>query len=153
MHPINEVRPLPPECNQFFAVFQRFEYALKKHSKFLMHEEVGSDARANWQEFGNALGDSFFDRIQKEKLADTLISCPPKKEIVVADGKCDFQVEKSPTRSSELFTAVCRVRNNLFHGGKPLIDTRSETLIKESLVVLDEALIACEEIRRTFLGY
>lgn len=153
MRPIDEIQTPPPECVQFFAVFQRFEFALKKHSKFLMHKEEGSDARANWEEFGNTLGDEFFKRIRKEKLAETLIDDPPKKEIVVANFKCDFLAQSSPTRSSELFTTICRVRNNLFHGGKPVIDSRSETLIKESLVVLNEALVSCEEVRRTFRGY
>lgn len=153
MRPIDEIPQLPSECIQFFTVFQRFEFALKKHNRFLMHKEAGSDAKANWQEFGNALGSAFFDRIKNEKLAETLIDLPPKKQIVIEDGNCDFRKENSPTRSSELFTTVCRVRNNLFHGGKPVIDERSEKLIRESLVVLNEALLACDDVRRTFRGY
>lgn len=153
MRPIDEIPQLPSECIQFFTVFQRFEYALKKQNSFLMHKEVGSDAKANWQEFGNALGSTFFDKILQGKLAETLINFPPKKEVVVAGGNCDFREEKPPTRSSELFTTVCRVRNNLFHGGKPVIDERSEILISESLVVLNEALLACDQVRRTFRGY
>jgi hypothetical protein len=54
----------------------------------------------------------------------------------------------------ELFVAVRRVRNNLFHGrksGDPDED-RNANLISEAIAVLIEALKRCEDLRAHFEG-
>ena len=145
----------PPElCVKFFAVFQRFEYALKKHKQFLMHKSLNEKAIASWDEFGNSLGEPFFNRMKSDQRSKVLFNRPVKKQIINASGECDFEENPvAPTKAKELFESIRTVRNNLFHGGKSVIIYRDEELIGASLFVLGEALLASDLVMKSFRGY
>jgi hypothetical protein len=146
-----DIPTLPNECILLFAVFLRFEYALKKHRKFLENDTENKKCKASWTKFGNNLGPKFFSKIQEMKIAEKLLTHPPGEQIVGPEGVCTFQNYQLPQKSADLLLAVCRVRNNLFHGGKQPFDASRDTdLIAESLNVLGEALEYDKEMKETF---
>ena len=132
---------------EFFVVFSRFEFALKK-AKYL--ERENGDAFPNWDAFSKKYRDEFDPQkeIQLSEAWDYLKNEPPMKQIVV-DGQLDFEVNKQFTGKFSLFEAqlaVRTVRNNLFHGGKfpnsGVVDdpARKTKLLSMCLVLLKEML-------------
>ena len=103
--------------NEFFLVFSKFEYALKMAG---IHNGNGN-AKADWRAFAESISKNF-DKNNDEALAkgvDYILNNPPNKQIV-KDGKLQWS-RTPPDSKSELdllLQYVCRVRNNLFHGGK-----------------------------------
>jgi len=85
---------------------------------------------------------------------DYFESDPPKKQIV--DG-LSLRWEDSHPRGTHpllcwLVTMVCRVRNNLFHGGKAIPEpARDVPLINHSLVILEAFLELDAKVRQHFL--
>lgn len=145
------IEPLPPECIKFFTVFQRLEYALKREG--FVHGEVGGDAKASWKKFAETLPKDFFQKIESQKLAPTLVSNPPRKERRLTDTKVGYKSEPEPplTSSVGLFSSIRVLRNNLFHGGKiPYLENRDPDLINDALAVLREALRTNEKVRQRF---
>ncbi len=141
---------LPNSAVSLFAVFSRFECALKRSGN---HYGDG-DAQANWDKFTIALGNQFFEEVCPSGNATLLIDKPPKKQVVVG-GILDWQEAAKATNVQELFVSVRRVRNNLFHGGKypsgPVKDaSRDEQLLAESLFVLDLALQRAPDVMSYF---
>ncbi len=153
MSHIDQIQPFPQRWIDFFLVFQRFEYSLKRHPRFLMHKNRGDKAEASWDAFGNALGNDFFKRILDDNLAKEIFRLPPGKELVGENGELVFGDRQMPTTSCQLFGALRIIRNNLFHGGKFEVTDRNEKLIRDAMNVLNEALLCCDEVRTTFLDY
>lgn len=104
---------LPASAISLFAVFSRFECALKRSG----YHHGNGDAHANWDKFANSLGKDFFEEVSSSGNANLLIGTPPKKQVVDGDD-LDWQAVGKVTNVQELFVSVRRVRNNLFHGGK-----------------------------------
>lgn len=143
---------LPNGASRFFATFARFEFALKVVNFFLV-DNKGS-VRADWDRFAGQLPASFFQSIAASGKANTLLNEPPKKQTIVA-GSLDFKTQSKPRNTLELFVAIRRMRNNLFHGGKsgdPEGTERNERLISEAHWVIEQALLAHEEVRYAFEG-
>ena len=142
---------LPKHSEELLKVFSRFEYALKEIG-YVAPGARNDEVRVLWDRFANELlGSKFFQQINNQGIAPTLLSKPPNMQ-VVNDQKWGWKEVDPPNNIQELFGAVRRVRNNLFHGGKsgdPDAD-RNATLVYEALAVLIEALNACEDIRYPF---
>jgi hypothetical protein len=141
---------LPKAAISFFVVFSRFEYALKR-ARYLRGK---NKAEADWNRLAGELGQAFLTRVQLSGEATTFLEKPPKKQ-VVRDGLLDWKMMPSIESAHGLLLAVCRVRNNLFHGGKygsgpaPEI-SRDEKLLTEAIRVLEMALDARPELRAMF---
>ena len=150
---VYSVQEPPKKWIDFFLAFQRFEYALKRHPRFLKTTREGARAEASWDAFGEYLGPDFFARVQTMKLAEEIFQLPPGKELVGDNGKCVFGKRIMPKKSYELFGAIRIIRNNLFHGGKSEFTERNHNLIRDAMNVLNEALASCDEVRTTFLEY
>ncbi|WP_421929772.1 hypothetical protein [Neoaquamicrobium sediminum] len=131
-----------PEAITFFAVFSRFEFALKRGG-FLLGN-VGHPAGPDWARFSAALGQNFFDAMKAAPEAHILFDDPPKKLMVFAADDVRFVKPAKIVSLQLLFEAVRLVRNNLFHGEKVLISQRDRDLMKASLFVLDAAMEACQ---------
>ena len=132
----------PEATVSFFAVFSRFEYALKRR------------AEADWTRFANGLGKPFFDEVLRSERATVLIHQPPKKQIN-EKGQLTWQDATEINNVTELFKAVCLVRNNLFHGGKypqaPIDDrSRNQELLLQAKFVLERALERCPTVKEFF---
>lgn len=141
----------------FFAVFARFEYALKM-AGFAKGAE-GRPAAPNW--------DAFILKVETytppsalalDAAVDALVDTPPKTQIM-KNGEVIFppvaRPPKGNTRFAQAVSAAKQVRNNLFHGGKYMRNeepsNRNRLLIQCSLTVLSAAINADE--RLTYIYY
>lgn len=143
------LKGLPETAVTFFAVFSRFEYA-RKRAGYVRCGRHGQ-AEADWDCFACRLGDEFLCRLG----ASTLRDHPPKRQVLM-DGKLEWEKTCAINSTKDLFLAVRRVRNNLFHGGKypsgPVPEaSRDKELLEEATRILDLALNACSNIRGTFV--
>jgi hypothetical protein len=134
----------------FFAVFSRFECALKCAG---YTKKEGTEVEPNWYLLAADLRDHF-DPGRTDELTqavDYFLKNPPQKQSL--DGGVLGWVESSrPQNEPPLLKLVCfvrTVRNNLFHGGKHLgtrlaEPARDTTLLRHGLTILGECLILCE---------
>lgn len=147
---INRIqRDLPDVAVKFIHCFMRFENALK-YAGYLRNREP---AEADWSGYVGDLDASFFDEVSKARQATTLIAAPPKKR-VNRHGRLEWRDVPQVTNAASLFKAICRARNNLFHGdkfiGDPAGDARGAQLLKESLWVLEYALSKGGKVKKAF---
>jgi hypothetical protein len=137
---------------QFFAVFSRFEYTLKRAG--FVSGEKGHYAQANWDKFAAEklearmahATSSEFDEAQSY-----LLHNPPQKQIVEPDNELGLGWKPNCKNPGEpdaqyLLRLVRNVGNNLFHGGKyptlPVYESnlRNTRLIEACLGILNECL-------------
>ncbi len=128
---------LPPLANKLFRIFARFEFALKMAGFVEMR---GNRVEVCWDRFANSapIGADFLARVIADGLAPTMLAAPPKADRV-ENGQYGFNETASEILSAQdLFGAIRRVRNNLFHGGKYFDDDfpRNRRLVKEALSIL-----------------
>ena len=147
------LQQLPHAAVTLFAVFSRFECALKRSG----YHYGDGDAKPNWEKFAAALGPDFFDEVRNQGIAQVLIDNPPKKQ-VVQNGYVDWQPATQATNTTELFVYIRRVRNNLFHGGKypsgPVRDmSRDQELLLQSVAVLELALRHVPDVAAYFADH
>lgn len=147
---LSKIRVSEHTIIEFFAVFSRFEYSLKCAGYFDKNKHY---VAADWDDFANELNSPFEKKLkqnyQLKSAVDYLTTNPPKKQIN-SDGGLSWS-KTSPWDGKEpilkwLLTAVRRIRNNLFHGGKfrggPVEDpTRDQRLLECSLCILEECLL------------
>lgn len=142
-------------ANQFFRVFSRTEYALKASG----YNYGNGAAKADWKQFALELESLIANPSSAElkEAIDFIFSAPPKKQII-ADSVIQWEVaephETSP--AVKLFIYVCRIRNNLFHGGKFnghwFEPERSEPLLKHSLIILSASVESIAKVREAYHG-
>ncbi len=147
------VATLPPSAIELFCVVMRFEFVLKEDG----HCRRGryGEALPDWDDFAtNRMGDAFFADVVKRDIAPTLRSQPPSVQIATDEMRLDWDVTAPPANVKELFRAVRRVRNNLFHGGKSGTPDheRDALLIVDALSVLWLALETDSDLRNLFDG-
>ena len=143
---------MPPAAISFFATFSRFEFALKRSDYARM--EASGVVSADWDGFAKLLGKAFFGKVENSGRASALINRPPKKQ-VLRSGKLDWDPVSKPTNAQELFGAIRRVRNNLFHGAKFSTGVegdavRDQQLLEEASWVLHAALAEADQVREQF---
>jgi hypothetical protein len=125
----------------FFMIFSRAEYALKRAGLFLPEKRGGVDIQ--WDQFASSIAHSL-SGIKDTRLTraiDYLTQHPPRKQFVNAAGQLDWKERKRGNQSDAefLIRSITTVRNNLFHGGKEVTWTMAERdhdLIENSLIVL-----------------
>lgn len=142
---------------QFFFVFSRFEYALKRAS--YVSGGVGSKVSPNWDTFAKEIDATFWPAMtpELETAVAYLQEHPPMKQIV-KDSNHSIGWEKTNYDKEGLrglLLMVRTVRNNLFHGGKypelPKQDESRDTKLLEScLAILQACLPLHEEVRMHF---
>lgn len=142
----------PKKAVLFFKVMMRLEFSLKEMG-FVTH--VGNGFRIDWDHYSKSrLGDAFFQRIFVSRDAEVLIQNPPSRQTLDIGNQLTFVEVESPSNVQSLLAAVCRVRNNLFHGGKsgdPDHD-RNDTLVDEALSVVGLVLESDDELKHYFEG-
>jgi hypothetical protein len=158
---------------EFFAVFSRFEYALKRNQYL---KEGEKKASADWDGFArNCLCPNLIsnpETANKIRInADYLLKPDnlPKEQIRISKG-IDWKIPKREPKSRccpsscpsdcdicWIVRLIKIVRNNLFHGGKYLnnewpVDPKRDTqLVEVSLLVLN-ACLELEEVKKEFCG-
>jgi hypothetical protein len=146
-----------PIIVDFVATFARLEYALKASGEFLRQTK---DAEADWISFAGAI-ENAIDISSKACLKESIeyiLNNPPRKQ--VNDNGVIRWKAASPSQSNEtkdLIVYVCRIRNNLFHGGKftggYLEDfDRDFSLVKAALCILKEIVNFNVKVRNAFYG-
>lgn len=145
---------------EFFHIFSRFEYALKRCG-FLQNIEAGSRAKPGWDSFGNSLSkENVLTKVGSEdfqKAVKYLFKKPPKQQIVTDNGEDIIYVDAplTPQTFTGLFLLVRGVRNNLFHGGKfkngeMSGSERDKKLIRSSISILEGCLGLNADVEREF---
>ncbi|MGH8771200.1 MAG: hypothetical protein ACRD8U_24160 [Pyrinomonadaceae bacterium] len=132
----------------FFVFFSRFEYALKRHSQYLMPGT--GDAQPNWDRFASDHATKF-DPTSTPALGIAIKyfkTSPPRKQLR-NNGEMSWSEPIQHDGREPLLVWLLRVvrivRNNLFHGGKflmlPVSDpSRDRNLITNAVVILDACL-------------
>ena len=139
-----------------FRVFARFEYALKAAG---FHKGEG-DAKPDWRRFAEVEEVvRLFEKPQDQELAEAIKYMnehPPKKQ-VIENGVLTWSGRPpcASCRAELILLYVCRVRNNLFHGGKFSSngwDTpeRTSMLLEHSLTILRTCLDASPKVNEAY---
>ena len=124
---------------EFFAVFSRFEFALKESGYFYVHR---SRASPDWRTFAAATAKTL-NITSSSKLSDAidfLNAEPPQVQVSAHDWQAVPLSGSAPIATA--IDAAQRVRHNLFHGGKHSAHSppgRDEQLVRAAL----EVLLAC----------
>jgi hypothetical protein len=142
---------------EFFSLFSRFEYALKRGG-FL---RKGKRAKPDWEAYADTLRESF-SKVNDEgfkRACAYLKGQPPEKQVVIQH-KLDWEATTQESGESEeryVLRLVRTVRNNLFHGGKyPYTfgptknDDRNRRLLKTGRVILELCFSLSADLRRIF---
>jgi hypothetical protein len=142
----------------FFFVFSRFEYALKRAGYIFPNL---SYAKPHWIKFAYESA-AKFNRVQNPAMNAALLylkTNPPKQQIEV-NGSLGWRENASVEGEVTVKVVVhwlLSVRNNLFHGGKfpslggPVSEpTRDSTLISHAIVILNELLGASPQVKFYF---
>ncbi len=139
---------------EFFAVFSRFEYALKE-TGFCVAGRYGA-AMPNWIGFQERIGTklSSYDNIEVKRAIRFLTANPPQVQKVV-EGRAVFQADdlRGDNDGERAIEATRRVRNNLFHGGKHTPHSpreRDEKLVRCSRLVLQTCLELHPDLKAEF---
>jgi hypothetical protein len=132
---------------EFFAVFSRFEFALKE-SGFVKGE---GRASPDWQRFAR---ECILEVAQDSPLAVSmgyLLAYPP--QIQTPNLKWKDVVLQGKTDVAKALESLQRVRNNLFHGGKHPPNSppgRDTELVSASLAVLYAVLEQNDQLRSDY---
>ncbi|MGO4352615.1 hypothetical protein AB4Z25_11840 [Rhizobium sp. RAF36] len=134
---------LPPLSNKLFRIFARFEFALKMAGFAEMRR---GKVEIAWDRFSNsvAIGPAFLQHLRDHNICPTILDAPPKADLI-ENGSYGFEQQVGkPNCIQDLFGAVRRVRNNLFHGGKYFDDDkrRNRLFVREAIAIL---LLAAEK--------
>jgi len=140
---------------EFFREFARCEYCLKVVG---LRESNRRDPTADWGAFATAVRSTLATPGTTELKAaiQYYIDHPPKKQIQRDDGLLDWSdVLPDHKHQAELtLRLVCRVRNNLFHGGKFnghwFEPQRSEDLLKHALVILNACVASHRKVQEAY---
>ena len=149
----------PAELDQlgfrFFKEFARCEYSLK-----VVGFRNGGDRSpsADWYAFAGEIQASLLHAPSSKELQNAIAYYrlnPPKKQ-VVKNGHLDWD-DSLPSHKNEaelLLALVCRVRNNLFHGGKFnghwFQPQRSAELLEHGLVILAHSIEAHPRVKEAY---
>jgi hypothetical protein len=139
---------------EFFRVFARTEYALKASG----FNKGDGPAEANWGQFARSVEAFIGNPPQHVREAVEFIMNEPPKKQFIENGLIQWR-EVAPSTNSNadaLFQYVCRIRNNLFHGGKFngrwFEAARSERLLKAGLTVLQAVVEVEPRVREAYHG-
>ena len=146
------------ECQAFFTLFARFEYAMKAAG--IRKVRKSGAVEADWTRLADETGSELI-AIPAEHIQEActyLLRQPPKRQNL--EGGQLVWSAAAPNQGSDakdLFVYICRVRNNLFHGGKCrgryLADPeRSSQLIRYSTIILSSLLELRPQLSEAFHG-
>lgn len=125
-------------ATEFLGVFSRFEYALKMVAKFREYDEKKKNLKPNWMAFAKATA---IDVENEERSAfDYLLNQPPLKQVLVGDDLEWADARCTDTKIASVVIYICRVRNNLFHGGK---FSKFESETQQIDAARDQKLVEC----------
>lgn len=131
----------------FFMIFSKFEYALKKAGYMSGNNIVTVD----WDRFARDYSSNF--SICDDRAMKFLLEKPPKKQSIKNDELIWKDSElKDKAEADRLLIFVRRVRNNLFHGGKHNDSDikRNIDLIRSCIDIIEECVKWDKDVKRHF---
>jgi hypothetical protein len=151
---MNSTEPIDALAFTFFREFARCEYCLKVVG---LRDPNRKDPTADWGSFAAEVL-PVFDTPQSTELAiatNYYLTKPPKKQVVHGEILAWEEVQPDHKSKAELvLRLVCRVRNNLFHGGKFngqwFAPQRSEELLTHGLTILSAVVAAHSKVREAY---
>lgn len=123
------------EAYDFFAVFSRFEYAMKRGGF-----RTRNGTSPAWDRFAMSLPQAFFEEVRGSQQALIYFREPP--DYLKANNNGGVEWSGSPTPPHEaltLFKSLKTARNNLFHGDKKHDHSRDVKLMQAGLHILNTA--------------
>jgi hypothetical protein len=140
---------------EFFREFARCEYCLKAVG---LIEPKRPEPTPDWGRFARELQAIFDEPPSAEFSAsvDYFLTQPPKKQVLREGVLAWDDVLPNHKNQAELvLRLLCRVRNNLFHGGKFnghwFEPQRSEDLIRHGLTLMRVAVESHPAVNRAYL--
>jgi hypothetical protein len=135
---------------EFFAVFSRFEYSLKEIG-YVWNQR--GRATPDWKRFANEANSWLVisSGSSTEDAVKFITTEPPLVQL--ADRSWKLASLKGQTEIANAILATCRVRHNLFHGGKYTGHSpvgRDERLIESSMIILMACLEQNHDLRSAF---
>jgi hypothetical protein len=148
----------PAELDQlafhFFKEFARCEYSLK-----MAGLRTGGDRNpgANWSQLAREIQASLESpsSLALKNAVAYYLQSPPHKQIL-KDGLLDWDnvLPCHESKAELLLLLICRVRNNLFHGGKFnghwFAPQRSKELLSHGLVILAASVEAHPQVKEAY---
>ena len=133
-----------------FAMFSRFEFALKEQGFF-----TGDEGQTAWPDWHRFEREPVLAGLPRDLAHDSdvreLLQNPPMKQIVHNGKPLWTQTFHLPLDTvHELLSAARAVRNNLFHGGKPGDEYRDDVLCRAAQKVLQACLQRHGPLRASF---
>jgi hypothetical protein len=140
--------------SDFFMLFARAEYALKKAE--WLHSGNNGQIIVEWEEFAKTLGDKLTDP-QDARIWESVrfLQQNAPCKLVCNGHKLRWEERKCTDSKDPKFVirSVTTVRNNLFHGGKEIVGLMTERdrgLIESSLIVLAYCISLNERVANAF---
>ncbi|OOE39100.1 hypothetical protein [Salinivibrio kushneri] len=136
---------------EFFAVFSRLEYSLKELGYCRTRHGVVHPA---WWRFSEEIAQNVHVKVgsELEKAVNFLCSEPPLIQISAQEWQ--FQELHGEREIEKAIDAACRVRNNLFHGGKHTPHSppeRDQRLVESAQTVLLACVEACTRLKEVYV--
>lgn len=132
-----KLKDMSPDAIEFCRVFGAFEYAMKRVG-FAENGAEGSNAKANWTSFEEALGEDLFAAVAAMQPTNLMIQRPPGRLTLQQAGPQWDYPDAQVMTTKRLMRAVRDARNNLFHGEKYGTE-RDEALLRAGTDVLNKA--------------
>ena len=107
------------ECQAFFVLFARFEYAMKVAG--IRQPSKSGSVEADWGKLAEDVGSELFSSsdAKLKQACCYILKHPPKRQDLDGEHLVWSNVPADQGNDArDLFIYVRRVRNNLFHGGK-----------------------------------
>ena len=144
-----------PEWLDLLLVFSRYEYAIKRMPQRFVQRRRDGSIEVDWDTYANTqLTTAFYVKVRDEGIAPTFFSAPPGREVVGNNAIEWRNTSPPPATVQDLIGMVCRVRNNVFHGGKYVGEnrTRQAGLPREATAILLAAVEHDPQLRGYFEG-
>lgn len=141
---------------EFFREFARCEYCLKIVG---LREPKRKDPTADWGAFAAEVLHAFetVSSPDFKKAIQYYSEHPPKKQIERDDGFLDWKnvLPDHKNKAELVLRLICRVRNNLFHGGKFnghwFEPQRSEALLMHALAILKVCIASHAKVQEAYV--
>lgn len=145
-------------CFEFFILFSRFEYALKRWG---CADKNSPELKVNWDDAARKLATKCDVLIQEIRQKNgEIFSHPPKKQVRADNGFAWKETNTTTmTETRRALFHLCNVRNNLFHGGKwpnegPVVDSvRNRTLIAEAIELIRTFVESDDTLKSLYLEF
>lgn len=152
--PFDDLQIEAAEVCEFFAVFARFEYAMKA-TRYCRGDRFGN-AVPDWHSLKDSLGGAITETGDEDtdKAITYLVHEPPLVQKFIEE-RPEFREAQldGDTMGAQAIEAAKRVRNNIFHGGKHTPHSppeRDAKLVQAARAVLEVCLLADAELKSEF---